>query len=122
MNGKQAFETNAVDFDPFEGPEIELIAPATESQTEIWASCIIGDDDANCAFNECFSLELTGALNSDAMQKALQDVVNMHQSLRMTFSADGSSICIFKSATLNYDYQDISAKSQTGATKIDRRF
>jgi len=30
----------------FAGPEILLIAPATESQTEIWTSCLIGGDAA----------------------------------------------------------------------------
>lgn len=117
-----AYEISPVEFDPFAGPEIELIAPATESQTEIWASCIIGDDAANCAFNECFSLELTGALYADAMQKALQDVVNMHQAFRMTFSADGSNVCIFKSVTLAFDYEDISATSKAEQAKLTGDF
>jgi len=108
----QAYEISPIEFDPFSGPDIELVAPATESQTEIWASCIIGDADASCAFNECFSLELTGTLNHEAMQMALQEVVNMHQALRMTFSADGASICVAKSVTLAFDYQDISTKSK----------
>jgi len=111
------YEITPIEFDPFEGPEIELVAPATESQTEIWASCIIGDSAASCAFNECFSLILTGPLNLQAMQNALQDVVNMHQALRMTFSADGTSLCIYKTAKLAFDYQDISPRSpeQQGA-------
>jgi len=118
VNKIPAYEVSAVDFDPFAGPEIELIAPATESQTEIWASCMIGDDDANCAFNECFSLELSGSLYAAAMQKAMQDVVNMHQALRMTFSADGSSICVLKSATLDYEYQDFSSHPKDQQQKL----
>jgi amino acid adenylation domain-containing protein len=106
-----AYEVNPVDFDPFAGPEIELIAPATESQTEIWTSCLIGDSEANCAFNECFSLLLTGDFHKDAMQKALQDVVRRHQALRMTFSADGANICIFKNLIQEVDYHDLSTQS-----------
>lgn len=112
LNGLPVYELNAVEFDPFGGAEIELIAPATESQTEIWASCIIGDRDANCAFNECFSLELSGKLSKEAMQSALQDVVNMHQALRTTFSGDGANLCISKSATVGFEYNDISAQSK----------
>ena len=116
-NGGPVYEMTPVEFDPFQGPEIELVAPATESQTEIWASCIIGDAAASCAFNECFSLILTGPFNLQAMQNALQDVVNMHQALRMTFSADGAGLCIYKTANLDFDFQDISLRSpeQQGA-------
>jgi len=110
-NISPVYETNPVEFDPFDGPEIELIAPATESQTEIWASCLIGDADASCAFNESFTIVLTGDFNKDAMFRALQDVVNMHQALKMTFSGDGTHICVFKNVTLDVDFHDISLKT-----------
>lgn len=97
-----------VEFDPFAGPEISLIAPATESQVEIWTSCLIGGAAANCAYNECFSLLLTGVFNTDAMLKALQEMVNRHEALRTSFSADGKSICVYKELTLDTDYKDIS--------------
>src|ERR1700712_4900208 len=103
------YDTNPVEFDPFAGPEISLIAPATESQVEIWTSCVIGGAEANCAYNECFSLDLTGIFNKSAMMNALQSVVNMHQALRMSFSADGTNICIFKDLEVDIDYKDISS-------------
>ena len=103
------YQTSPVDFDPFAGPELVLVAPATESQTEIWTSCLIGGSDANCAYNECFSLVLKGTLNKDAMLRALQDVVNMHEALRTVFSADGANICVFKALTLENEYRDLSA-------------
>lgn len=105
------YDTSPVEFDPFAGPEISLIAPATESQVEIWTSCLIGGDAANCAYNESFSLALTGALNKDAMFRALQDMANMHQSLRMAFSADGSNIVVYKELPLAIDYKDLSAQT-----------
>lgn len=108
---KNVVKTSPVDFDPFAGPEISLIAPATESQVEIWTSCLIGEAPASCAYNECASLQLTGVFNKDAMLRALQEIVNMHQSLRMSFSADGKNICIFKELTLKVDYRDLSSLS-----------
>lgn len=108
---EQVYEATPVEFDPFAGPEIELVAPATESQTEIWTSCLIGGVDANCAYNECFSLVLTGSFDKPAMLRALQDVVNMHQALRMAFSADGASIVVFKDLPLSTDYKDLSSQT-----------
>jgi len=106
-----AYETSPVEFDPFAGPEIELIAPATEPQVEIWTSCLIGGEAASCAYNECFSLLLTGALDKGYMLRALQDVVNRHQALRLSFSADGKNICVYKDLKLAVDYQDLSSMS-----------
>ncbi len=107
-NSKVVYTTAEVDFDPFGGPEIVLFAPATEPQVEIWTSCLIGGDAANCAYNESASLLLSGYLDKNAMMRALLDVVNMHQALRMTFSADGANICVYKEFFLDVDYQDIS--------------
>jgi amino acid adenylation domain-containing protein len=105
---KLVYHASPVEFDPFAGPEISLVAPATESQVEIWTSCLIGGAAASCSYNECASLLLTGVFNKDAMKRALQEVVNMHQALRMSFSADGASICVYKELLLDVDYHDIS--------------
>ncbi|MEO6632946.1 MAG: amino acid adenylation domain-containing protein, partial [Mucilaginibacter sp.] len=110
-------DTNPVEFDPFAGPEISLIAPATEPQVEIWTSCLIGGEAANCAYNECFSLLLTGIFNTNAMMRALQGMVNMHEALRMSFSADGKNICVYKELVLDIDYKELSAS--TGAQQQD---
>ena len=111
MENKPAYHTIEVAFDPFAGPEIAMIAPATEPQVEIWTSCLIGGDAANCAYNECVSLLLTGTFNKDAMFRALQGFINRHQALRMSFSADGTNICVFKELGANVDYQDLSSLS-----------
>jgi amino acid adenylation domain-containing protein len=105
-------DTNPVEFDPFAGPEISLIAPATEPQIEIWTSCLIGGDAANCAYNECFSLLLTGLFNTNAMMHALHEMVNMHEALRTSFSADGTNICVYKELMLDIDYKDLSALTE----------
>ncbi|CAN5252451.1 amino acid adenylation domain-containing protein [soil metagenome] len=104
------YDTTPVEFDPFAGPEISLIAPATESQVEIWTSCLIGGDEANCAYNESASLLLTGVFNKAAMKRALQDMANRHEALRTSFSPDGKNICVYSEVDVPVDYQDLSAQ------------
>ena len=110
-NNNLIYDTIPVEFDPFAGPEISMIAPATEPQIEIWTSCLIGGSAANCSYNQSASLLLTGVFNKDAMLRALQELVNMHQALRMAFSADGKNICVYKELILDIDYQDISSQA-----------
>ncbi|AUT02007.1 non-ribosomal peptide synthetase [Nostoc sp. CENA543] len=98
----------AVDFDPFAEGELLLTAPATESQKEIWASVQMGDA-ANCAYNESQSLRLKGNLNLEALQFALQQLVQRHEALRTTFSTDGSTLCIVASLVIDIPVIDISA-------------
>ncbi|WP_259070664.1 non-ribosomal peptide synthetase [Mucilaginibacter sp. X4EP1] len=105
--------TVPVEFDPFSGPEIVAIAPITEPQAEIWASCLIGGNEANCAYNESFSLLLTGHLNKNALLSALSNIVQLHEALRTTFSADGLNICILKEILLDVDYKDISTQTDS---------
>ncbi len=111
LDNNLIYDALPVEFDPFAGPEISLIAPATESQAEIWASCLIGGDEANCAYNESASLLLTGIFNKNAMLRALQDVVNMHEALRISFNADCTNLCIYKELALDIDCEDISSQT-----------
>ncbi len=110
-NGSLIYDAIPVEFDPFAGPEISMIAPATESQAEIWTSCLIGGTEANCAYNESASLLLTGIFNKNAMFRALQDMVNAHESLRTSFNADCTSICVFKELLLDVDFRDLTSQS-----------
>ncbi|WP_427161994.1 non-ribosomal peptide synthetase [Aliinostoc sp. HNIBRCY26] len=98
----------AVDFDPFAEGELLLTAPATESQKEIWASVQMGEA-ANCAYNESQSLRLKGKLDLEALQFALQQLVQRHEALRTTFSTDGSTLCIVPSLVIDVPVIDISA-------------
>lgn len=98
-----------VEFDPFAGPEIENVVPATEPQAEIWASCLIGGEEANRSYNESVSLVLQGELNYSSLEKSLQDLFKRHDALRSGFSADGKQLCIFSEGKLQYNYQDISS-------------
>ena len=86
----------AVDFDPFAGPEISRVAPATEPQMEIWTSCQLGGNAASRAYNESFSLRLTGLLRQEAFAMAFTALVRRHEGLRSGFSADGQLMCVFQ--------------------------
>ncbi|HEY4876588.1 MAG TPA: condensation domain-containing protein, partial [Puia sp.] len=107
-------ETNLdpVEFDPFAGPELSCVAPAIEPQSEIWISCLMGGDDANRCYNESVSLRLAGSFDRNAMELALQDVINRHEGLRSAFSADGKQILVFKELQLNLIFEDLSSKNE----------
>jgi amino acid adenylation domain-containing protein len=105
----------SVDFNPFIDGEILLAAPATESQKEIWLSVQMSDQ-ANLACLLSQSLRLKGRLNSSALQEAFQQLVIRHESLRTTFSGDGSMLLIAKSIDLPcsvIDLSDLDAQKQS---------
>lgn len=95
----------------FERQEISMVAPTTESQLEIWLSCTMGGTEANRSYNQFTSALLTGPFNKEAMLHALQDLVNMHQSFRMSFSDDGKNIIVYEEVILDVDYRDLSSQT-----------
>ncbi len=112
------FNFKLIDFDPFTDGEILLIAPATESQKEIWLSVQMSDQ-ANLACLLSQSLRLKGQLNLPTLQQAFQQLVIRHESLRTTFSGDGSTILIAKSIDLPWTEVDLSSLgSQEQSQKV----
>jgi non-ribosomal peptide synthetase component F len=65
------------------------LTPLTEAQREVWLAAHLGPA-ATAAFNETCTLELFGALDETALNRAIQIVVQRHDALRATFAADGS--------------------------------
>jgi amino acid adenylation domain-containing protein len=63
-------------------------APLTESQLEILLAAQLCSE-ANCSFNESFSLHLKGNLNETALRKSLNLLIQRHDALRASFSSDG---------------------------------
>ena len=59
-------------------------APITESQMEILLSAELSPE-ANCSFNESFTLHLRDTLNHDAFVDSLTDILARHEALRATF-------------------------------------
>jgi len=98
----------AVDFDPFASGEVAQTAPATEAQKEVWVAAQLGDE-ANCAFNESVSLHFRGDLQVEDFRAAFNEVVARHESLRMTLSPDGETLCVTSSLELDIPLVDLSA-------------
>src|SRR5450432_65458 len=115
-------DEKSVDFDPFAGLEIIRIAPTVEPQQEIWISCMIGGPDANRGYNESVSLLMKGKWDQSAMEKALQALINRHESLRASFSGDGSEMVIYKEFPLNLKQEDLSKKSDAGQKEFIKTF
>ena len=97
-----------VDFDPFAGNAIEKVVPTTEPQKEIFASCILGGTEANLAYNESLSLDFTGSVQVRLLKECLSELVLRHESLRASFSRDGSKMMIYASQPLQIHQEDIS--------------
>ena len=75
----------------------KVAVPLTDGQQEILLSAVMGDD-ANCAFNLLNCLHLSGDINSDALKRAIQQVVDRFDALRATISEDGRCMRIAPSS------------------------
>ncbi|RKH33762.1 amino acid adenylation domain-containing protein [Corallococcus praedator] len=96
------------DFDPFAGPVLQLTVPSTEPQREVWTGVQMGPD-ASCAFNESMSVRLQGPLDVESLRSALQDLVEQHEALRSTFSADGLTLCVAATMPVMLDVLELDA-------------
>lgn len=95
-----------VDYDPFAGSEISRVVPTTEPQREIWLANRLGRE-ASLAYNESVSLKFSGPLNTEYLQKAFDELVERHEALRATFSANGEELLIGAAITLIVDFHDV---------------
>ena len=97
----------AVDYDPFAGVNVVRVVPTTEPQREVWLADQLSLE-ASLAYNESVSLTFTGALNVEAVCNALQALVQRHESLRATISANGEELCILSEIALHVPITDYS--------------
>src|SRR5690606_33875618 len=81
----------------------EIIVPTTESQKEMWLSCVIGGDKANIAYNLPSALKLDGDFNFAAFKKALTVLIKRHEALRINISSSGESLIIHPTLELELD-------------------
>ncbi len=95
-------------FNPFAGPEIENTIPVTDAQLEIWTDCLIGGCDANKAYNLSYSIKFLGTFVYTAFEIAVDNLVVRHESLRSTFSSDGSYMMINKNFKFELSTIDLS--------------
>ncbi len=100
-----------VDYDPFaDSTPLAEVVPSTEAQREIWLACQLGGD-ATLAYNESITLDLKGSLDIAALGTALQALVERHDALRATFSADGEQMLIAEHLQLDLPVDDLRAQS-----------
>ena len=105
-------------FDPFAGAQLLSAVPSTEPQREVWTSSQISQD-ANLAYNESVSVVLDGPLNDAALESALKQLIQRHEALRSTFSADGEKLLVNANADVPLERIDLSTQPEsTRASKL----
>lgn len=103
----QSYNSNKNQLKPL-STDFDSIIYTTKSQSELWTSCYFGGDDANRAFNLLYALDFDGILDNQAMELAIQTLVDRHEALRATFSEDGIHMTILKKLPLAIDTLDLS--------------
>ena len=90
---------------PREAAEVREL-PAGEGQRQLWIEAQMGDA-ANCAYIESASIRLCGALDVEALRGALRAAVARHDTLRVTFSADGERQRVHPSMPVEVPLDDL---------------
>ncbi len=99
-------QLSAVDYDPFaDAAPLQRVVPTTEAQREIWLACQLGVD-ASVSYNLTLTLALHGALDRDALRRALQRLAELHDALRCTVGRDGEQLFIAAQARLDLAEHD----------------
>ncbi|MBP0903701.1 amino acid adenylation domain-containing protein [Mariniflexile gromovii] len=103
----QSHNQNKTQLDPLLH-NIESVINTTNTQLEIWTDCIIGGDDANKSYNLSYSITFKGDLVLEALQQAVNILVERHECLRTSFSSDGIYMNLFKDLKTEISVDDIS--------------
>jgi natural product biosynthesis luciferase-like monooxygenase protein/amino acid adenylation domain-containing protein len=81
--------------------------PLTDAQRQLWITTQIGPD-ASRAYNESVTLTMRGPFDPDAMRQALWQLIERHEELRATFTADGPAQLIHPSLVIDIPLIDFS--------------
>ncbi|WP_348825753.1 condensation domain-containing protein, partial [Flavobacterium aestuarii] len=103
----QSHNQNRNQFDSLPA-EIESAVRITNTQLEIWTDCLIGGASANKAYNLSYSIKFSGVLILEALEHAVNNLVLRHESLRASFSLDGTFMNIYKEHKIEITHNDIS--------------
>lgn len=105
-NLRKTGSVSEIDYDPFAAaPTIELAT--TPAQREMWLSAQTGPE-AICAYNESFSIRLTGSVDEEALARGLQALADCHEALRGHFSEDGERFVIEPAIVVPVTRHDLS--------------
>jgi len=110
----------AVEHDPFAGPALAAFLPITESQREVWLASQF-NAEANLGYNEGLAITLKGALDTAALQSALQTLIDRHEALRASFSPDGEHLMIRERLALPWQMHDATAPGAESLAEIEQR-
>ena len=83
--------------------------PTIDPQREIWMASTVGGEEHNVSYNLSVSLALHGAFNLQALNRAFNQLMERHESMRTRFNDDGSMVGIQEHYTTPITAQDISA-------------
>ena len=84
--------------------------PLTEPQMEIMLAAQVSDE-ATCAYNESFRLNLDGMLDRDALQKAWKTLIARHDALRMSLVPARDKMRVHPDREIPIQEVDLSGKS-----------
>jgi amino acid adenylation domain-containing protein len=88
-------------------PSAAFEFPLTEAQREIWLSAQISEQ-ASCAFNESFTLQLGGDLCVATFCDCVQRLVERHESLRSCLSPTGATMICQPHVRIEIPFVDLS--------------
>jgi amino acid adenylation domain-containing protein len=106
----------AIEFDPFIGAPIERTIPTTEAQREVFVAAAT-DREASCAYNESVSLELTGDLDTHALDHAFGALIARHEALRSTISTSGTRMIVSAEGKAAWTTVDLSSMAPSDREK-----
>ncbi|HET7113978.1 MAG TPA: MupA/Atu3671 family FMN-dependent luciferase-like monooxygenase, partial [Pyrinomonadaceae bacterium] len=93
---------------PIEIPTVPVRSiPLTDAQRQLWITTQIGPD-ASRAYNESVTLTMRGPFDPDAMRQALLQLIERHEELRATFTAEGPAQLIHPSLVVDIPLIDFS--------------
>lgn len=73
--------------------DLSSTCPTTEAQREVLAAASLGPD-ATRSYNESLAVTLDGPLDMSRLERSINHITARHESLRATFSADGTTMLI----------------------------
>ncbi len=85
--------------------EPELL-PLSQGQQEIWLATRYSDG-ANCAYNLCNTVDLSGPLDVELLDRSIQTLIARHSALRTTFHADGTQQQIAAALSIELEHIDL---------------
>jgi amino acid adenylation domain-containing protein len=87
--------------------------PLTDGQRQLWIESQMGSE-ASLAYIESTSIRLRGALDADALHRALQALVDRHDALRITLTPDGEAQLVHPPRPVELPREDFGAGPAEG--------